>query len=274
MTSIDYVLAKLEGVKPRGRTGGRWTARCPCHDDGRNSLGVDVTPDGAVLVCCWAGCRQEDLCRALGLTKATRVKAPPVVTRKSQVFEASYYAAKSLRGQLVSGWSYRYADGSHAFAVYRLELDGKKEIRPVCPCDGGYTFGLPPVPRPIYRLPEVFATEGPVVVCEGEKAADAVADAGWCATTSAGGANSAHLSDWSPLALRRVIIWPDNDKPGFVYANSVRAIIAEYGAVVTILDPVGERGDDAADVDDIDAVLIGGTDGNGDAEEHGHGACG
>src|SRR5439155_16687247 len=40
-------------------------------------------------------------------------------------------------------------------------------------------------------------------------------------TTSAGGSAAAHLTDWSPLAGREVVILPDNDEPGRKYAHDV-----------------------------------------------------
>lgn len=41
------------------------------------------------------------------------------------------------------------------------------------------------------------------------------------ATTSPGGSGGGGKADWSPLAGKEVIIWPDNDKPGSKYAAAV-----------------------------------------------------
>lgn len=258
---VDDVLDKLKGVRPRGASGSSWTARCPCHEDRRNSLGIDIGRGGSVLVCCWAGCSQVALRAALGLGNGARTSGAStrhVQSRQRRVFSASYYAVLSLPGlTLTHGWDYRYADGSPAFSVYRLQRpDGGKEIRPVKPVDGGYDFGLPPAPRPLYRLPEVLAHDGVVVVCEGEKATDAAVAAGWCATTSVGGASAARKSDWSQLAMRRVVVWPDNDEPGLAYAETVRTTLVELGATVSVMDPVGSDGDDAADCEDPSVAIL------------------
>ena len=47
----EKVLSKLEGVKGGN---GQWTARCPSHDDSRNSLSVSEGSDGKVLLTCHA----------------------------------------------------------------------------------------------------------------------------------------------------------------------------------------------------------------------------
>lgn len=77
--------------------------------------------------------------------------------------------------------------------------------------------------RPLYRLPELLAANSDrvVIVTEGEKCADALAGLGYAATTSFGGANAARKTDLSPLAGRKVIIWPDHDAPGQKYAEQI-----------------------------------------------------
>ena len=39
--------------------------------------------------------------------------------------------------------------------------------------------------------------------------------------TTSGSADSAAAADWTPLANRNVIIWPDNDAAGLQYAQTV-----------------------------------------------------
>lgn len=255
---IGDVLNRLDNVLET--SAGQWEASCPCHDDQRASLSVAVDGgNGKVLLYCHAGCSFHDIARAVALPR--RVEAGGGAGRRerrpSKIYSASYYAVIGLPWTLVSGWDYRYADGSEAFSVYRLErADGRKEIRPVKPTRGGYCFGLPPAPRPLYRLPELLRHDGAVVVVEGEKAASAIIAAGWHATTSCGGASGAKRTDWEPLALRRVWVWPDNDEAGLQYAEAVAGILAELGSAVTVLPGVGEPGDDAADCGDINGHLL------------------
>ena len=63
--SADVLLSRLDKVRPRGP--GQWSTRCPAHDDTGPSLSVKETPDGRVLMHCFAGCAVEDVVGAVGL---------------------------------------------------------------------------------------------------------------------------------------------------------------------------------------------------------------
>jgi YD repeat-containing protein len=77
-----------------------------------------------------------------------------------------------------------------------------------------------------------------VVVCEGEKSADAAAKIfpeSVC-VTSPGGSEASAKADWRPLAGRRVVVWPDADEPGTKYANKVTAILVGLSCEVSKID--------------------------------------
>jgi hypothetical protein len=63
--SASDLVSRLEGVRQTGH--GRWTARCPAHEDRRASLSVRELDDGRVLVHDFAGCDVEAVLSALGL---------------------------------------------------------------------------------------------------------------------------------------------------------------------------------------------------------------
>lgn len=65
MTPIDNILSRLEKV--RQRQPGQWSARCPAHDDKGPSLSVRETPEGAVLVHCFAGCNSFEVAASVGV---------------------------------------------------------------------------------------------------------------------------------------------------------------------------------------------------------------
>lgn len=70
MTSpIEHVLVRLEKVKQRAP--GQWSARCPAHADKSPSLSVRETPEGAVLLHCFAGCGVQAITAALNLDMAS-----------------------------------------------------------------------------------------------------------------------------------------------------------------------------------------------------------
>ncbi|WP_191254334.1 DUF3987 domain-containing protein, partial [Kordiimonas sediminis] len=127
---------------------------------------------------------------------------------------------------------YPYRDGSGMIcaASYRFDNKDGKTVRPYCTKQQDWKSPIVPI---LYDL-EALASrpDEPVIVVEGEKCADALAGFGYLATTSMGGSNAAHKTDWSPLRGREVILWPDNDTPGEKYADSICTILHTVGATV------------------------------------------
>jgi hypothetical protein len=60
-SSVD-ILARLKDVRPNGAG---WSAKCPAHEDGRNSLTIHRR-DGKWLVHCHAGCSWQEIVAAMG----------------------------------------------------------------------------------------------------------------------------------------------------------------------------------------------------------------
>jgi hypothetical protein len=139
-------------------------------------------------------------------------------------------------------WPYHDAGGQVVGYVLRWDFTNSegepdKDIRPVCYCDLGdgrrawRSVGMP-VPRPLYRLPNVLGrSSARVLVLEGEKAADAAAELfpDLVATTTAGGTNAPHLTDLVHLKGRHVVVWPDNDEAGGKYAATVSRLCTDSG---------------------------------------------
>jgi hypothetical protein len=61
------VLSRLDHVH---QVGGAVIARCPAHDDTRNSLSLGTDEDGTVLVHCFVGCTARHIVAAIGLSLA------------------------------------------------------------------------------------------------------------------------------------------------------------------------------------------------------------
>ena len=149
---------------------------------------------------------------------------------------------------------YRYLDahGRTAFYVYRFDVDGKKETRPLSwsTTKETWVWKYPPPPWPPYSH---GPADGDVLVVEGEKTADAAATMfpNHRVVTSASGSGQSGKSDWSSLKGRNVIISPDNDAPGRQYALAVAGHAAANGAAsIEIIDNsvIGwSTGDDLAD---------------------------
>lgn len=200
------VLHALQGVK---RSGDGWTARCPAHDDKRNSLSVKEGDGGRVLLYCYAGCSFQEINTALGIRN-----------NGSRSFVATY--------------DYRDERGELLFQSVRLEPKGFFQRR----AEGTeWSNNLNGVRRVIYRLPELLAAPPDEMVCvvEGEKDADRLASLGLVATTNAGGAGK-WRDEYSQLLLgRKVVILPDNDEPGAKHAEKVAQSLRGVASCVCIL---------------------------------------
>ena len=151
-------------------------------------------------------------------------------------------------GPATAKWDYLDAAGNLIAVVYRYDPPGRrKEFRP---WDARRRKTAPPDPRPLYHQPGIVGA-GQVVLVEGEKCAQALIDAGITATTAMHGANApVDKTDWSPLAGKSVLIWPDRDKPGWEYATlAAQAILSAGAKTCHILYPPEEAADgwDAAD---------------------------
>jgi len=124
-------------------------------------------------------------------------------------------------GNPVRGWKYHNASGAVLFCIVRYQKQsGDKSVIPFYYAeDGKWHQGNPyKHERPLYNLPALSEhAERPVLIVEGEKAADAAQEAlgeRYVVTTWPGGSKAIDKVDWSPLAERELTMWPDCDEPG------------------------------------------------------------
>ena len=155
-------------------------------------------------------------------------------TRQGRSFDAS----RTRHGRIAT------RNGEPLFHVARFDDDGGKKILPLCWTGKGWKSKAWPAPRPLYNLDKIAARpDATIIICEGEKAADAAAliFRDFVATTSSGGAQSAAKTNWTPLAKRRVLIWPDATSRGPTMHPKSPRVLAELGCEVSILDAAGAR---------------------------------
>ncbi|WP_314952087.1 hypothetical protein [Bradyrhizobium cosmicum] len=89
---------------------------------------------------------------------------------------------------------------------------------------------------PLYRL-ETLGDAKQVIVVGDEKSRDALAAAtGRTVVSWAGGTQGVKYTDWTPLAGRNVVIWPDADAPSLGTANEIAAILVGLGSTVRVMD--------------------------------------
>ncbi len=143
-------------------------------------------------------------------------------------------------------WTYRDGRGAPLSSVMRFDPPGqRKQFLPLSLWRDAaglrWRWKAVPSPRPLYNLDRLAARpDAPVVICEGEKAADAAARVFLksVAVTSSNGAEAAARADWKSLAGRKVMIWPDADVPGARFAREVATILVGLGCAVTVVDAV------------------------------------
>lgn len=133
-------------------------------------------------------------------------------------------------------YNYTDANGSIIAQVDRFEwIDNGERKKTFRPWDAKARKYQAPNPRPLYNLQEV-ARAPEIILCEGEKCADALMGQNIPATSAMGGSNAPiEATDWTPLAGRKVMIWPDNDATGLKFAEAAKAAILDAGALSCLI---------------------------------------
>lgn len=147
------------------------------------------------------------------------------------------------------------------YGIIRLEDSKgklKKIIRMFCKEGNKWILKKPNYGKheaPLYNLHGLAGNKNNTVyIVEGEKCAKALNDLGLLATTS-GSHTSYDSVDWSILATKKVIIWPDDDKAGINYCNAVIKKLTLLNCKLSVVDvdifildtPEINAGYDAAD---------------------------
>jgi len=264
---------------------GRGVSRCPAHDDRRPSLGFKQGQRGALVVCRSAGCSTASIAETLGLTVAElfddfagrgqrrrptlRLASPEPEPEPEPLVEIPefevwrpgetvvYITTKGETRDAIAAavHVYRTSAGRAHHLVVRVEPPNSRKWFLPLRWDGRvWRAGAQPRPATVYGL-ELLAVPGlrQVVIVEGEKAADAVNRrdlAGLLAVTWPGGSAAVERADWTPLAGRHVVAWPDADDPGRAAMQRLAAILAPNVASLKLVKTDDlPKGFDAADVD-------------------------
>lgn len=148
-------------------------------------------------------------------------------------------------GEPEGRWCYQDAEGRVIGWIGRFrKTEGGKEVMPMTwgrnieTGDEKWCWLSFPKPRPLYGLPLLAAKpDARVVIVEGEKCADALCGRGALAITWPGGSKAVKHADWSPLAGRKITIWPDADEPGVKAAAEIAEILHAIGCEVRLITP-------------------------------------
>lgn len=234
---------------PCGRAAqrGGGLVHCSAHSDRTPSLSV-TEKNGVVLVHCHASCSQEavvDSLKERGLWASTNGNAP--VRRASPAAGP----ARTYR------WELRDAAGE-LIAIHHRR-DPEKRYWWELPTGETSLGGQHPSELPLYfadTLADVPAGER-IFLCEGERATEALVEAGLYAVGTVCGAGVTPCDDaLRPLLGRMVYLWPDADpvnnqgvRPGQEHMQRIRERLRLLGhdAVLTISWPEAPEKGDAAD---------------------------
>ena len=256
LSRLDSV---LERILPGGRVHGQRFVVGNIQGDPGESLSVTLDGESAGLWLDFATGEGGDIFDLVAATHSLDAK-----NDFTQVLEIAQnllgQAPKKVRrqkqnlddlGPVTAKYDYFDAQGKLIACVYRYDPPGrKKEFRPYDVATGKHKA---PEPRPLFNQPGMLQAET-VILVEGEKCALALIEAGYPATTAMHGAKApVNKTDWSPLAGKDVLIWPDRDRPGFGYAETAsQAVLGAGASSCNILLPPDERPDgwDAADAID------------------------
>jgi 5S rRNA maturation endonuclease (ribonuclease M5) len=227
MIPLEQLLSRLQNVRktPKG-----WSARCPCHDDRRNSLSISRPEDGPILINCFAGCTPEQIVATLGLLWSDLF---PDSSSNNGSKRSSTSNQRSRR--IVEAYDYTDELGALLYQNVRYEPKDFRLRRPNG--RGGWTWSLNGTRRVPYRLPELIeaiALEKTVFLVEGEKDAERLRSLGLAATTT-GGAKSWKDEHAEFFRGAQVVIIPDRDRPGEDYARTAAQSLQGKAASVQVL---------------------------------------
>jgi hypothetical protein len=219
---LEKLLPKLQGVK---KIGDGYMAICPGHDDVNPSLSISEGRDGRTLVHCHAGCKHSNILKALGL------KTYDLYPNDKPTIEKIY--------------PYEDAEGQEIYQIVRLapkgffvrHREGNRFINNL--------NGVVLSPYRLDQLNRALAKGRLVLIVEGEKDVDNVIEQlRMTATTFTFGMRwQDQYADYFEGA--KVVIIPDNDKPGNdkaeIVANKLTGV-AKSIRMLTLPD-LSDKGD-------------------------------
>ena len=264
---MDAKLIAAALGRARPAANGHWLASCPVLDHGQGngdqnpSLSI-VDEDGKLLLKCHGGCSQHDVwsaVRDLGLLPQRSEWVEPLVIRPINGHYPApvqiprppvQYPPAPVQLHLTQEWEYADEHGSVLFVKQRFrttDTKGKtyKLLRVME--DGSRQASMVGAKVIPYRLSDVLYASRktkPLFICEGEKAADALASIGVFTSTSHTGAGSWPAANSHWFADMHIVLVPDNDQPGYRYASLVASALLPVAKSIRLLAlPVGHTED-------------------------------
>lgn len=221
-----------------------WNVRCPIHEDREASCSVTPGENGFAKVKCFAGCDNEDLHRAF-------IEAG--VVNRWESGRTDRGAAAKLKVLKTTEWLIRDYDGNALVLHRRMDLEGgKKDFRTLKP--NGEPFDKAKGEKAnladcLYGMERLrLYPDRNVVICEGEKAADAATRLGMkCVLATVGASVTPGPEVLRRLRDRVVVFWRDADDAGEkqarIFREKLRGVVAAFAVFVNPGAPHGSKQD-------------------------------
>jgi hypothetical protein len=225
-------LAEVARALEAKASGDGFVGRCPSHEDHSPSLSL-AEKHGTLVFRCFAGCTFEAIAAALE-ARGLRVR------QEREERSEKAWVIRDATGRALA--QHVRVDGPQGKTVFWRGPSGERAKLG--------DLGLRLVDLPLYGTELLAANPGaPVVVCEGEKAADAARSLGLLALgTSTGASACPSPAALAPLKGRAVTLWPDNDTEGRQHMARLAGALGSIAAGVrTIVWPDAPAKGDAAD---------------------------
>lgn len=234
---------------------------CPAHGGEDRNCAIKYGTDGKLLARCHSKeCDFELIAGALRERLGGSTDAGVKITVGSKAARALEATSPPKTKDSITTWELEDTDGELVALHVRKDTADGKTVKWRLP-DGKWSLGGKSTnDLPLYGA-EIVArapVNVPVVVTEGEKAADALRAAGIMGVgTVTGSSGTPCAESLEPLRGRKVILWPDNDEGGFAHMGRVAEGLADVAAELRWYEwPEAPAKGDAADHPSIDITEL------------------
>lgn len=230
---LNEIISRFNGVKSIGENS--YQVQCPAHKDDKASLTISEE-DNKILMHCHAGCDLNNILNAIGLQEKDLFNNPP----------------KDSKPKIVKEYYYTDEDNKPLYKVIRYE---PKSFVQAKYDNGKWVYKMTGVRYVLYNLHNVSKSDE-IYFVEGEKDADNLNSIGLVATTTVSGASSfsKRAKEYCELLKgKTVFIIPDNDNPGYKYAEDISKALEGIAKSTKILKLVDEVPDlkEKGDISDV-----------------------
>ncbi|MGF6991437.1 putative DNA primase/helicase [Lachnospiraceae bacterium PM6-15] len=233
MKTVNEILQCFNA--PKKISSNSYQCKCPTHDDKKASLTITGNSN-KILLYCHAGCATKDILESVGLS------FKDISEHEEPQWRERLEYGQGKRIEAV----YDYKDERGKYLYSKVRFEGK-EIRYITIDRANDTYEYSKGRQAtLYRLPELIQTvkaNYPVYIVEGEKDAETLRNIGLSATT-AGGAKNWRKEYAQYFIGAKVVILPDNDKPGISLKDEIARDLRHYAhSVKWVVTSQTDKGD-------------------------------